>query len=334
MNKDEPWEYLPNALKQALPPALALLISQQCTRVEKLSTGLSNTNYHLHMDGKDWVVRDNLSIAQWCDRNNEVDCWKNVAAMSIAPTLLWISDDKRFYISEFIQQVQFDWSTVYDEFGFNQPVRPTQSIYPVDPVPLLLQLLNQLITLPLPDKVVSLSGQWQIYLDDLLRLAQSQQAGLLTQYHADWRANFQQLLAMQPQMDVWVNDAESCLISPQFCHRDLTPFNLLLKQDKLVCIDFEYCATSHPMFDLASVIASHPLTPQQTDELTSQYLSLHRNLSVDAPKFMLQMMNIFWMYSAAWALMMAGRSLLDAKEHDEEIASYFILFNKYLSLIS
>ncbi|MCL1068186.1 phosphotransferase [Shewanella olleyana] len=351
MNHLNPWSLLPSQLKSQLPAKLVMVIGEECLGIEKLSAGLSNTNYHLKMANQDWVLRDNKDIQQWCDRDNEVTCWQRAESIGLAPKLIWQSDNQQFYLSKFIIQQQFDWASTYGEFGFNTPRRPSENKYQqnnsdnknIEPVGLLLNMLNQLATLPLPPKKISVTAQWQVYLESLAELSSVQKNYQPENKHSQsqqWHACFNQLNKLQSSMTLWLADLESCLIKPQFCHRDLSPFNLLLHEDKLHCIDFEYCATSHPMFDLASVLATHQLTDEQANDLSEQYLFKHPNLKPDSIQYLPQIYNCFWAFGAAWALMMAaGTEAADkALGSDTDTAdvtnSYFILFNKYLSLIS
>ncbi|MEZ9141401.1 MULTISPECIES: phosphotransferase [unclassified Shewanella] len=361
MKKFNPWSVLPASFQRLLPSNFVTEISSHCIGVTKLSAGLSNSNYRLHMLHQDWVLRDNKNVQQWCDRDNEVICWQMVEAVKLAPKLIWKSANKQFYLSEFIKQDRFDWSSIYSENGFNSRERPVNSVFhlnpisqsaedqtllknkqqqALDPVEHLLKLLCELSRLPLPPKVISLTQQWQVYLESLTTISQVEK-------NQQWQSSFRQLKQRQVEMNAWLADLESCLIAPQFCHRDLSPYNLLFCDDKLQCIDFEYCAASHPMFDLASVLTTHQLTSHQVTSLCKQYFAEQPNLKAGASQYVRQIINCFWMFAAAWALMMAGTEVEDTgKEAEAPIvgnkltdiaevkASYFTLFNKYLSLIS
>ncbi|GIU53109.1 phosphotransferase [Shewanella sp. KT0246] len=341
-----PWALLPTELKHQLPSSLVVDISDNCNGVDRLSAGLSNSNYYLKMPSQDWVLRDNKDIEQWCDRDNEVACWRMAQAIKLAPKLIWQSETKQFYLSEFIKQTSFDWSSTFSEYGFSSSNRPSNNSFrygdglaeQYEPVSQLLSLLKQFTTLALPPKVISITEQWQVYLESLAELSNNQ-------LDEQWCDAFEQLTNLKPAMTSWLTDLESCLIRPQFCHRDLSPFNLLLQQDNLLCIDFEYCAASHPMFDLASILATHQLTEQQAKDLSEQYLCQHPNLQSNAIHYLEQIYNCFWAFGAAWALMMAAKSthsedeqLINVTLVDESSTnlktSYFLLFNKYLSLIS
>ncbi|WP_153915399.1 phosphotransferase [Shewanella sp. TC10] len=366
MKRFNPWSLLPAQFKNLLPAKLVMVIAEECLGIEKLSAGLSNTNYHLKMAHQDWVLRDNKDIQQWCDRDNEVTCWLRVESIGLAPKLIWQSDNKQFYLSEYVNQQPIDWASNYGEFGFNTPQRPSEdknqkidsNHTKLEPVDLLLNMLNQLSTLALPPKEISLTAQWLVYIESLTELSLLQSSSLLQtnlqkkspqqncqsqKKHSQslqWHECFKQLTKLQSSMESWLADLESCLVKPQFCHRDLSPFNLLLHEDKLHCIDFEYCAASHPMFDLASVLATHQLTDKQANELSEQYLFKHPNLKPNSIQYLPQIYNCFWAFGAAWALMMAAeaepfdKALVINTDIADAKNSYFILFNKYLSLIS
>ncbi len=403
MTDFNPWLYLPLVLKTLLPRKLVEVINQQCHQVNLLSDGLSNQNFHIvlsapysesgsdnnsengfqdniescstiennrkvkndrnFMSNSDWVLRVNQDNAQWCDRGNEVTCWRLTEAINRAPELIWLSDDKHFYLSKFINESlfvpscesintafyppldslvhsrQFKWAGFYGEYRFEDPSRPQASVFgEYDPVSYLLDLLSPLSMLALPPKQITVTEQWDYYAKSLLDISASMsqllaesriQSSDSSSTHVKaktWLSHYYMLTQKHSDMQEWLVQLEACVVNPQFCHRDLSPYNILFDGDQLQCIDFEYCAASHPLFDLVAVVVTHQLTQQQADELTSKYLQQHPNLTDTASSFLGEMSHCFWLYAAAWALMMASNTQLPQQQ-------YFDLFNKYLSLV-
>ncbi|WP_350583127.1 hypothetical protein, partial [Pseudomonas sp. HY2-MNA-CIBAN-0224] len=81
-----------------------------------------------------------------------------------APALIWVSDDKQVYLSEFIDQPETDWSifaSMRSHLSLGQSTN--QSISAVDAVPLLSALFCKLSVLPVPEKSITVSEQWQQY---------------------------------------------------------------------------------------------------------------------------------------------------------------------------
>ncbi|GGP49933.1 aminoglycoside phosphotransferase [Shewanella algicola] len=333
-----PYELI-NMLQQAIPAATYHSLLTQCTAVTLLNTGLSNQNYLLSFPSGDKVLRVNQRHSHWCNRALEVECWRSAIAANIAPKLEWVSDDKQFYLSEFITQPQGDWSLFSSMFGHSS-TRPMTAMthLNVDAVTLLAQLFASLSQLPVPSRSITVSAQWQQYAEQLAQYSTEQ-----TQLH--WQQAWQQLQRLNARVRHWLSQLESCVLLPMFCHRDLTPHNLLLSsslslqnnpghigQAKLYCIDYEYAVASHPLFDLASAIATHQLTNEQVNQLTHkvivQYCQMASLTDVAAAKAALPAaINCFWLFSAMWALLMAAQDT-------EQSTQYIDYFNDYLGYIS
>ncbi|MGI2174271.1 phosphotransferase [Shewanella ulleungensis] len=327
-----------NTLQQAMPAEMYHSLLTQCTAVTLLNTGLSNQNYLLSCPSADKVLRVNRCDSNWCDRVLEVECWGSAIAANLAPQLEWVSEDKQFYLSDFIAQPQGDWSQFSSMFGHSS-TRPL-AVMPhpnVDTVTLLAQLFASLSQLPVPSKSMSVSAQWQQYALQLDAMSQQQT-------HAQWHHAWQTLQCMNVRIRHWLSQLESCVLLPIFCHRDLTPYNLLLStssvnsalpQSKLFCIDYEYAIASHPLFDLASTVATHNLTKEQTAQLIHkvivQYCQSSSLTDVAAAKAaMPAAINCFWLFSAMWALLMAANA---PQEDTLAMSKYIKFYNQYLALI-
>lgn len=329
-------------LQQAMPAAMYHSLLTQCSAVTLLNAGLSNQNYRLSCPTGDKVLRVNQRHSHWCNRELEIECWRAAIDANIAPQLEWVSDDKQFYLSEFVAQQQGDWSQFSSMFGHSS-VRPLAAMsHPhVDAVTLLAQLFASLSQLPVPSKSITVSAQWQQYAQQLAQYSAEQTQG-------QWQQAWQQLQCMNVRVRHWLSQLESCVLLPIFCHRDLTPHNLLLSstsacqthddnvdQAKLYCIDYEYAVASHPLFDLASAIATHELTNEQVNQLTHkvivQYCQMASLTDVAAAKAALPAaINCFWLFSAMWALLMAAET---TQEDTLAMSKYIKFYNQYLALI-
>jgi thiamine kinase-like enzyme len=358
----ERWNGLPDWLKQAL--------ADKSARAVRLSAGLSNDNFRLGCDRGDWVLRDNSPENVWCDRAQELNNWQKAESAGIAPKLVWVSDDKRFYVSQYIEQA-LPWANFSGGFGHQDVSRPLEPIIMTyhtdtaidthsdsamvigtetkdgcDVVAALLKVLQDLMRLPLPEKSLTPRVQWQDYHCRLVKVSESL-AGT-SQLHRgrgrlcpqSWQQAFAKIVAIKDDIDTWLRQLENCAVANQFCHRDLNPHNLLYTQDlfshkpKLVCIDFEYATASHPLFELASLVCTHKLTQAQVDTLTDQYIAENSNLNHYALAAMPAAVNCYWLCCAAWALLMAAELMteaLSAAKNRDDVDRSFEQFLDYFN---
>jgi thiamine kinase-like enzyme len=314
-------------MQQMMPVALFQGLNTQCTAVSFFNSGISNVNIKLSCADGDKVLRVNQPHSNWCNRSLEVACWQAAMAANIAPALIWVSDDKQVYLSEFIDQPDIDWSifsTMKSHLSSQQATN--KAVLAVDAVPLLSALLSTLSALPVPNASITVSAQWQQYAHQLDSLSASQTD---PQWHLAW----QQLLRLNGLVRHWLSQLEACVLLPVFCHRDLTPHNLLLSGSalhQLLCIDYEYAVASHPLFDLASVIASHQLSTTQASQLIDTVIMQHCQIAsltdVAAAKAALPAaINCFWLFSAMWALLMAAKEPHKASQYLDYFQDYFTL---------
>ncbi len=308
--------YIKDAL-QACQLQTGLLLIEASSTLTPLTAGWSNQNFLLCVDNQQYVLRINsLESSAICNRDSEIECWKIAAKEKLAPALFWVSGDKKFYLSEYLQQP--DDTTVNKDN--------------------LLQLLNKLTKLPLPTHNISTSEQWHIYRQKISLLDKKiieenihQQPTLLTMKKT-WQHLQKKLFEQQSNMIDWLAHMESCQIRPQFCHRDLNINNILVKNDHLVCIDFEYACASHPLFELAAIVCSHNLSKTEEEKFTSQYLLNHPNLTKDAYKALPTACRVFWCFFQCWTVIMMGSTLvIDAKAplSDNEVFDIEASFNRF-----
>lgn len=352
----------------ALLPILKRAGLEQVLSICELSGGLSNHNYKITTPTGRYVLRVNADAADsFCTREQERFYWQQLAQAKLAPALLWVSEDERYYLSDFIESdlIESDfiesgliesavasvaeWAAIehnvidserfqrkrfihwpalerqtsaadfmlgqsslgilhhgYSQQAYLNPepwLMPIeQDKHPNSAARLLLELLLQLRELPTGPYAISITEQWQEYHQQML----AYQASLALTH--DWSERVAKLLNIQIDIKHWCDDLAACLIKQQFCHRDLNPHNLLLKNNRLYCIDFEYATASHPLCELAVVLATHALTPIQQNELVTQYLSEHPYVTAHAVAAVPAAIDMYWVFACYWALLMAAQT--------------------------
>ena len=381
-----------NSALNALYPILRRAGLVQVLSIQELSGGLSNHNYKIVTATTNYVLRANADAANHlCNREQECFYWQQLADIKLAPQLLWVSEDKRYYLSEFIESDHLiHWPALECQTsaaGFVQGqaelrLSKLDSLLPsvfyhsshdcglhnsglhnselnhsdadiqalLDPatynnhpnqVPdLLLELLLQLRSSPTGSYHISVTEQWQSYHQQMLAYQASsalknrarlrQRDEVIDKYTNDknWNERVVKLLGIQMDIKNWSNRLAACLIKPQFCHRDLNPHNLLFKNNRLYCIDFEYASASHPLCELAVVLATHRLTPEQQKLLVNGYLKQHRNVTADAVQAVPAAIDMYWVFACYWALLMA------AQKPSTHSVDYLAWFDRFWPLIT
>ncbi|KFZ38751.1 hypothetical protein HR45_04875 [Shewanella mangrovi] len=327
------------------------LTQQQLTlvAVTEIEQGLSNHSVKLttlnNQDVQcDYLLRINSPVTDViCNRDNEIACWRAAEGAGLAPKLYWIDENKRFYLAEWIDEDCAAYSQLqpWQQFASNgervssdeiaaltkRANNSAVSLAAVEPteqaaVDMLLDLLFGLRQLPAPALDISIELQWHIYLARLEQMATEQ--NFVQADAAEWLARLRTLqqFKVQPIFDA----LNRVLLQHQYCHRDLSATNLLLRDKQLFCIDFEYCCSSHPLFELAGVVATHRFSPVARQQLMWRYLEQHPCVTADAIRAMPAAFDIFWLYSCAWALQMADGQCKDGRE-------LFAWFDNYLQLV-
>ncbi|MXR67127.1 phosphotransferase [Shewanella sp. JBTF-M18] len=300
------------SLRARLPEAVnARLAELGCplderTQIQVLSRGLSNQNYHLTNADNQLVLRVNSQASsQISARDHEVANWRMAEQQGIAPELVYVSPDNRFYLSRFIDTEE-DWSRLMTA----NPAHPLQDECVTRPGAevLLLDLLKGLGHLPLPENPISVTEQWLRYYRQLAQIAESlDTGGMPASYLEPWHKRWLALKAHQGRVEAVLEQLNACELAPQYSHRDLNPHNLLVSQGKLWCIDYEYACSSHPLVDLASVLATHRLSTEQRHRLILGYLNEHPKLNDKALAAIPCAMALYWYFAACWALLMASQ---------------------------
>ncbi|WP_299497275.1 phosphotransferase [uncultured Shewanella sp.] len=347
-------------LMSALQPELEKVALTSINVIAALSQGLSNQNYYIRAQRHnsrhhEWVLRVNSQASsQLCNRENEVTNWRLAAAQGLAPSLTFVAKDLSCYLSEFIEQDSLDWASMARAQGAH-PLT-TEHVCHSDAEALLLSLLTSLQSLPLPKNSISMTAQWQHYYGVLMSrfatMSKWQQTHANDCLHTEklnrlsekWLADFESLMANKTVINEWLVQVEGCLLNNQFCHRDLNPHNLLLNRQQLFAIDYEYACASHPLWDLAGILATHHLSSNQRQYLIRGYIANNPNLTQGALQAAPSSIYLYWVFSACWALLMAFSFLEDErkaegdKSHSNQDAlkaeEYLDCFKQFMHFVS
>lgn len=331
------------------------LMQLQVSELRAIDIGLSNHSFcltALSTSGatQRYLLRINAPVTDViCDRTNEVACWRSAEAAGLAPSLYWVDPLNRFYLAQWLDEASANAPnlTPWQQFSARQSLSsaelaervqghsPASLLHVSQQLPLnhteqqllskLQPLLQGLRQLPAPALDISLARQWQIYIERLQQMRNSNNfAQHAAKDGADWLQRFEQL--QQFDCRSVLSQLDEVLIRHQYCHRDLSANNLLLTAERLMCVDFEYCCSSHPLFELVGVLATHQLSPAAQQQLIGGYLLQHPYVTADALMALPAALDIFWLYSCAWALQMADGQCKDASE-------FFSWFDNYWQLV-
>lgn len=320
-----------------------------------IEVGLSNHSFCLSAfsaDGQQqrFLLRINAPVTDViCDRVNEVACWRAAEAAGLAPRLYWVDPLHRFYLAQWVDEISTDlpdlvpWrqlasreylsSAALAQLIGGHSLASLSALSHVTPLNPLEQrllsklqpLLQGLRQLPAPSLDISLAKQWYIYLQRLERMRADNNMAQQCLNDADgWLQRFT-LLAQFDCAGI-LSQLDEVLIQHQYCHRDLSANNLLLSAERLLCVDFEYCCSSHPLFELVGVLATHRLSPMAQQQLIVDYLDQHPFVTLAALSALPAALDIFWLYSCAWVLQMAD-------SHCENASELFGWFDNYWQLV-
>ena len=305
----------PNRLAEALAlcqqQTQLFTLDPSCT-LTPLTNGLSNQNYLFQTHDSSFVIRENSSHSNIiCDRENEIKCWKTAAKIDLAPSLLWCSNDYNYYLSHYLPQ-----PTITN-------VSPSTA----------LELLNSLKQLQLPERSISSYQQWLIYHQQLEALFIELERNINEKHISsfnDWASLFKNIEKKQKLIQTWAIDVQSSTINQQFSHRDLNSDNLLIKEKKLVCIDFEYACAAEPIYDLVSLLEGISFSKIERQHITENYLNNNNNVEKRSIMAISSMAYLYQIFSDYWVALMAGSTLLEAtKQEGLEVIAEFNRFMEH-----
>lgn len=206
--------------------------------LQKLATSSTNDNYYIHTQRGHYLLRHYASFVTGVCRQQELRCQHAAAAVGIAAAPLCLNNHQRILITEFLTHSRhFSWDLHAAE---------------------LPQLVSQLV------KMHHLKVQTPV-LDAELYLPRLREQITTTHWSESDELCYQLLQ----------NAASALQTQPQdmvLCHMDLHSGNILMQQQKLWFIDFEYCQKADSCFDLAALIINLELNPQEEAALLAHYV--------------------------------------------------------------
>lgn len=212
-------------------------------KVTSFEEGFSNKVYRL-----DWsnapraVLRipDLDEAAFNIHRQSEMTVLLAAAKAGISPPVLW-HDDQGAFACQFMVQPSLGWDVKHSNTNIAR----------------IANALTQAHTLPEVDHPFCIYDLIEHYL-------QSIESFLPTRPDVrEELAYLRELFANLPRV--------ASNYSPVVCHNDLNPKNVLIDNDAIWLIDWEYTGMGDPLFDLAVVTRSHNLTLKQQVYLIQSY---------------------------------------------------------------
>lgn len=204
--------------------------------LKQLTQGKRTSSYQVQTNRGHYVLRHyGPSVLGVC-RQQELRCQHAAAAAGLAPAPLCLNNHQRMLITEFLPEAQSP-SVVY--------IRQN--------IPALAQKLATLHQLPVQTAV----------LDPWLYLQQ-----LKTQLEPYWTAEAQTIWL---PLITAARDLQYFQADIGLCHMDLHGQNLLLWQQKLWLIDFEYCQLADVVFDLVALTVQFDLSEAEQQLLLDSY---------------------------------------------------------------
>jgi len=215
---------------------LEFFAEHQPLQLKPLTQGKRTSSYQVQTDRGHYVLRHyGPSVLGVC-RQQELRCQHAAAAAGLAPAPLCLNNHQRMLITEFLPDAL-----------------PPSVTYIRQNLPMLAQKLAILHQLPVQTAV----------LDPWLYLQQ-----LKTQLEPHWTTEAEKI--WQPLITA-ARDLQYFQADIGLCHMDLHAQNLLLWQQKLWLIDFEYCQLADVVFDLVALMVQFDLSDTEQQQLLDSY---------------------------------------------------------------
>lgn len=215
---------------------LEFFAEHQPLQLRQLTQGNRTSSYQVQTDRGHYVLRHYGPAVLGVCRQQELRAQHAAAAAGLAPAPLCLNNHQRMLITEFLPDAE-----------------SPSVLYIRQHLPMLAQKLATLHQLPVQTAV----------LDPWLYLQQ-----LKSQLESVWTAEAEQV--WRPLITA-ARDLQYFQADIGLCHMDLHPQNLLLWQDKLWLIDFEYCQLADVVFDLVALIVQFDLSDSEQQHLLEHY---------------------------------------------------------------
>ncbi len=262
-----------------IPPEIALHFPV-ITRISELTGGFTNTCYQIQTPDGTFAFRIGQSNPEkyGFNRAQELECYQLAENHSLAPRLHSYDLSKGILIMDFIH------GTLIDDTLIRQETM----------IPKVANFLLQLHSIkgPINQEPFTIS---------LIK----KQMQLLDPLPIGWEEIIQSTLEKMPRTNHLV-----------LCHNDLA-FNLLIKNEQLLAIDWECAGWNDPLFDLSPLCIWHNFSHQEKRALLQAYFgNTHHENDLDQAIRITLIMNALW-------------SLLKAEQGDQSYyAQAFDLFAK------
>lgn len=215
--------------------------------LQKLATSSTNDNYYIHTQRGHYLLRHYAPFVEGVCRQQELRCQHAAAAVGIAAAPLCLNNHQRMLVSDFITHSRhFDWQLHHGE---------------------LAQLVDKLVSLHQLKVQTPQLEPWQ-YLQQLYKSI------AISQWTSSDEADWKQLLQAAVSLAALSKDIV-------LCHMDLHSGNILLQQQKIWLIDFEYCQLADSCFDLAALSLNLAMTASEEQQMLLFYLQYRPQAAVD-----------------------------------------------------
>lgn len=278
---------------------LEFFADHQPIHLAALDASSTNDNFLIHTDRGHFVLRHYAPAVAGVCRQQELRCQHAAAAAGLAPAPLCLNNHQRVLISEFIHDA-VPWRWPAHQAHLPQLISHLARLHQLDvqtpwldPQLYLYHLRQQAIAQSLSPATVEGSAhakrtQHEAYSNPALTpLFKSSTSGLVSPPRltsvvapnalntasdtSHWRAADEQRFAALMQ----VCHAFAALPSDAvLCHLDVHSGNILLQQQRLWLIDFEYCQQADSSLDLAALCVEWQLDAGQQHQLLAMYLTI------------------------------------------------------------
>jgi thiamine kinase-like enzyme len=251
--------------------ALDLPVLRAGARVEVLAGGASNANYVLTASSSERLV---LRVAKSAVERFGIDRWRgadaqrSVASVGLAPALLAAALPAGHAVSPFV----------------DGPLLDADAIRAPGMLARVADTLRGIHAAP------AIDGAFSIFADQRRYAATARDEGLRLP------DDFDELMVHAAAAEA-VFDAAA--IRPVLCHNDLQLQNLVVQDDRIVVLDWEYAGMGNPYFDLGGVTVNAELDGAEREALLAAYFGAVR--AADAARLEL-MLYMSALREATWAV--------------------------------
>jgi len=212
-----------------------------------LAQGITNENYWINLNGKDYVLRINSPDTERLElnRKNEIKILEQLKPLQLAPEHICYNKQHNFFLTKWL------YGRVWDNNDLEKPVNLNR----------LAQRLKQLHSLPclhLPR--INISNRFDQY------------RKMIAIRHGKLPMIEQRLLPVA----INLLSATGLNLSPCLCHNDLLSANILTSTiddtGRICFLDWEYAAVNDPLFELAVICRGNQLSSESQQYLLQAYL--------------------------------------------------------------